>query len=67
MEFKDWVRQKRIEKDWSLETASKKSTLSKSYWWDVEEGNSNPSIEKAGAITQALGYKLSTALRQCGK
>lgn len=67
MDFKDWVYKKRDDKKWSLQKAAKEAGISKGYWWEVESGQCNPSIEKAGAITKALGYKLSTALRQCGK
>lgn len=67
MDFKDWVNEKRRGKKWSLQKAADHAGISKGYWWEVEAGECTPSIEKAGAITQALGYKLSTALRQCGK
>lgn len=67
MEFKDWVCKKRNEKKWSLQEASQKAGISKGYWWEIENGACVPTIEKAGAVTKALGYKLSTALRQCGK
>lgn len=67
MDFSTWMFEKRRDKGLTFQQAADKAGTSKGYWWEVESGKSIPSIEKAEAISKALGYKLSAALKQCGK
>lgn len=67
MRFGEWVFKKRDEAGLSQETLGKMAGSRASYVSDVELGKSVPGLEKAEAFAIALGYKLSTALRQCGK
>ena len=67
MDFKDWLKTKREDLGLTFQQAADLAGTSKGYWWEVESGKSIPSVEKAESFAKAFGYKLSTALRQCGK
>lgn len=65
--FREWVVKKRIASGLTLAAAAEKAGLSKSFWWEVEQGKYSAGIESAEKMAGVFGVKLSTALRQCGK
>ena len=66
MTFKDWLRASRKDKDMTLQQVADLADTSKSYVYEVESGKAEPTIGKASKLANAVGYKLSTALRKCG-
>lgn len=67
MKFGEWMKATRDKKKMSQAKLGALSGSLASYVSDVELGKHVPGIDKAEAFANALGYKLSTALKQCGK
>ncbi len=65
MEFGEWMKKRRGKM--SQAELGRLAGSRASYVSDVELGKNVPGLEKAEAFANALGYKLSTALKQCGK
>ena len=60
----NWVKEQRKKKGMSLQDVADAAETSKSQVWMLESGrNKNPSIEYASRVTNALGKKLSSALK----
>ena len=67
MEFGEWLKAKRTGKCISFRGLAELSGVSKTHIYEIETGNAKPTLEIAGTLANALGYKLSAALKKCGK
>jgi transcriptional regulator with XRE-family HTH domain len=66
MNIGDFIKTKRDGKRLSVDDLALLSGVSRATIYRIEAGKKSD-IDSLEGITTALGYKLSTALRQCGK
>lgn len=68
MEFGKWLREKRVGKNMTYQQVADAVGTSKSQVYEIETGkNVMFSVDMAKRLAGAVGYKLSTALRQIGE
>lgn len=68
MEFGKWLREKRISKSLTYQQVADAVGTSKSQVYEIETGkNVMFSLDMASRLAKAVGYRLSTALRQIGE
>ena len=60
MSFGDFLRSVRKSVNYTLDTAADKIECSKSYLWEIEHGNGEPSLKMAARISSAYGIPLET-------
>jgi len=60
----DFIHEKRKAFGWSLETLATESGITKTHVWEIEKGNTNPTVVVAIKLANALGTTVSTL---CGE
>lgn len=68
MDFGQWLRDKRRSKNLTYQQVADEANTSKSQVYEIETGkNVMFSLDMANRLAKAVGYRLSTALRQIGE
>ena len=67
MTFSEWLKAARTKKGLSFRELAAKSGVSKTHIFEIEGNKAEPGLSVAEDLAKALGVKLSTALRRCGK